>query len=55
MNGAEGGNTIFWPENKEMSIFEASEKYKEINTEVIILAGKDYGITFIFHRRPTIV
>ena len=44
MNGAEGGNTIFWPENKEMSIFEASEKYKEINTEVIILAGKDYGM-----------
>ncbi|MET0339548.1 MAG: aconitate hydratase AcnA [Polyangiales bacterium] len=41
--GKEGGWTRYLPENKEMSIFDASVKYKESNTPLIVLAGKEYG------------
>ncbi len=41
--GVEGGFTLRLPEGKQMSIFEASLKYKEEATPLIILAGKEYG------------
>jgi len=41
--GREGGFTMHFPSGKEMSIFEAAEKYKADYTPLIILAGKDYG------------
>jgi aconitate hydratase len=40
---AEGGFTRYLPTNQEMSIFEASQKYQESGTPLIILAGKEYG------------
>lgn len=40
----EGGVTIFWPTGTEMSIYDASEKYRENGTGLIILAGDDYGM-----------
>src|SRR6266513_1148056 len=39
----EGGFTRHLPTNTEMSIFEASEKYRAAGTPLIILAGKEYG------------
>ncbi|MBZ5686040.1 MAG: aconitate hydratase AcnA [Acidobacteriia bacterium] len=39
----EGGFTRHLPTNAEMSIFDASEKYRADGTPLIILAGKEYG------------
>jgi aconitate hydratase len=39
----EGGYTRHLPTNTEMSIFEASEKYRAEGTPLVILAGKEYG------------
>src|ERR1051325_9559187 len=39
----EGGFTGHRPSDTEMSIFEASEKYREPGTPLVILAGKEYG------------
>ena len=40
---SEGGFTRHLPTNTEMSIFEASEKYRAEGTPLLILAGKEYG------------
>jgi len=39
----EGGFTRHLPTNTEMSIFDASQKYREAGTPLIVLAGKEYG------------
>ena len=39
----EGGFTRHLPTNTEMSIFDASEKYRADGTPLVILAGKEYG------------
>ncbi|AXB58371.1 hypothetical protein HYN86_17950 [Flavobacterium fluviale] len=39
----EGGYTKYLPTGEEMSIYDASRKYKTANTPLIILAGKEYG------------
>ena len=39
----EGGFTRHLPTNTEMSIFEASEKYRAAGTSLVVLAGKEYG------------
>jgi len=39
----EGGFTRHLPSDTEMSIFDASEKYRESGTPLVILAGKEYG------------
>jgi aconitate hydratase len=39
----EGGFTRHLPTNAEMSIFDASEKYRADKTPLVILAGKEYG------------
>ncbi len=41
--GTEGGETRHLPDGKQMSIFEASEKYKADGVPLIVLAGKEYG------------
>jgi len=41
--GTEGGWTQHLPDNEGMSIFDASMKYAEEGTPLIILAGKEYG------------
>ena len=41
--GTEGGVTRLLPEREQMSIFDASVKYSERGTPLIILAGKEYG------------
>jgi|TARA_B110000263_G_scaffold151062_1_gene131116 aconitate hydratase len=39
----EGDWTIHFPTNEKMRIFEASEKYLESKTPLIVIAGKEYG------------
>lgn len=38
-----GPNTIYFPTNEMMSVYKAAMKYKETNTDVIVIAGKEYG------------
>ena len=39
----EGGYTQHIPTGEEMTVFEASEKYRAQDTSLIVLAGKEYG------------
>ncbi|MCL4161552.1 UNVERIFIED_CONTAM: hypothetical protein GTU68_040066, partial [Idotea baltica] len=39
----EGGYTRYLPTGEEMSVYDASVKYKEAKTPLIVLAGKEYG------------
>jgi aconitate hydratase len=39
----EGGYTKYLPTGEEMSVYDAAMKYKETNTPLIVLAGKEYG------------
>ena len=39
----EGGYTKHMPSGEEMSIFDASEKYRAAHVPLVILAGKEYG------------
>jgi aconitate hydratase len=39
----EGGYTTHLPTGKEMTVFDASQKYKKDNTPLVVLAGKEYG------------
>jgi aconitate hydratase len=41
--GSQGGITLHHPTGEVMSIFEAAMKYKETNTPLIVIAGKEYG------------
>jgi aconitate hydratase len=41
--GTEGGVTRLLPEGEQMSIFDASVKYAERKTPLVVLAGKEYG------------
>ncbi len=47
MNGVEGGLTKRFsaahPEGQEMTIFDASESYKQENIPLVVIAGKEYG------------
>jgi aconitate hydratase len=42
--GSEGGVTYYLPTGEEMPVYDAAMKYKEDNTDLIVLAGKDYGM-----------
>lgn len=39
----EGGYTIYFPTEEEMTIYEASVKYQENKIPLIVIAGKEYG------------
>tara|TARA_B110000438_G_scaffold76637_1_gene76804 strand:+ start:1521 stop:4166 length:2646 start_codon:yes stop_codon:yes gene_type:complete len=39
----EGDWTIHFPTNEKMRIYEASEKYLESDTPLVVIAGKEYG------------
>ncbi|MCC7153087.1 MAG: aconitate hydratase AcnA [Bryobacterales bacterium] len=41
--GVEGGYTAFQPSGEKMFIFDASVKYREAGTPLVIIAGKEYG------------
>ncbi|MBL8155516.1 MAG: aconitate hydratase AcnA, partial [Anaerolineae bacterium] len=44
LNGVEGGYTTYFPTGEQMSIYDASMKYIEDGTPLVILAGVDYGM-----------
>ncbi|MDQ3249663.1 MAG: aconitate hydratase AcnA, partial [Chloroflexota bacterium] len=44
LDGEEGGDTIYIPEMKKLSIYDAAMRYQADGTPLIILAGKEYGI-----------
>lgn len=41
--GTEGGWTTYLPTNEVMPIFDASLKYKNDGTDLVVIAGKEYG------------
>ncbi|HMO17872.1 MAG TPA: aconitate hydratase AcnA [Oligoflexia bacterium] len=41
--GSEGNITLHHPSGEQLSFFDAAEKYKSEKTQLIILAGKEYG------------
>jgi aconitate hydratase len=41
--GSEGNVTIHLPTNEQMSIYDASMKYQEARTPLVVLAGAEYG------------
>ncbi|RMH16528.1 MAG: aconitate hydratase AcnA [Gammaproteobacteria bacterium] len=43
LDGVEGGMTEYLPTGEQMSIYEASMKYRKASIPQIILAGKEYG------------
>lgn len=43
VTGSEGGVTVHLPSGEQMSIFDASERYKTEGTPLLVLAGKEYG------------
>ena len=42
-SGTEGGFTKLYPEGKVMSVFDAVLEYKKRGTDLIVVAGKEYG------------
>ncbi|WP_240375445.1 aconitate hydratase AcnA [Bacillus piscicola] len=42
--GTEGGYTTYWPNGEVMAIYDAAMKYKEDNTDLMVIAGEDYGM-----------
>lgn len=42
--GTEGGVTTYIPTSEQMSIYDASLKYKAADTPLVVLGGKDYGM-----------
>ena len=41
--GTEGGWTTFQPDGEQMTIFDASIRYQQKNTPLVVLAGTEYG------------
>jgi aconitate hydratase len=41
--GTEGGVTVHLPDGEQMSIYEASRKYAEEGTPLVVMGGKEYG------------
>jgi aconitate hydratase len=41
--GSEGNVTVHFPSAEQVSIFDASERYRKENTPLLVLAGKEYG------------
>ncbi|MBC1456348.1 aconitate hydratase AcnA [Listeria newyorkensis] len=42
--GTEGGYTTYWPTEEVMPIYDASMKYQEAGTGLVVLTGDDYGM-----------
>jgi aconitate hydratase len=43
LNGVEGGYTLHVPTGEQMSIYDASMRYQEKGTPLVVIAGKEYG------------
>jgi aconitate hydratase len=43
LEGVEGGYTVFFPTGEQMPIYDAAMAYKKTNTQLLVIAGKEYG------------
>jgi aconitate hydratase len=43
LSSKEGGYTTFLPNGEEMTVYDAAMRYRESQTPLLILAGKEYG------------
>ncbi|WP_254545666.1 aconitate hydratase [Halomarina pelagica] len=43
LDGVEGGYTIHHPTGEETTVFEASERYREEDVPLVVLAGEEFG------------
>ena len=43
LDNVEGGYTKYIPDGEQMSIYDASMKYQEAGTPLVVIAGKEYG------------
>ncbi|MEB0138516.1 MULTISPECIES: aconitate hydratase AcnA [unclassified Undibacterium] len=43
MNGEEGGNTIHYPSQEKLAIYDAAMKYQAEGVPLVVVAGKEYG------------
>ncbi|WP_049923398.1 aconitate hydratase AcnA [Halopiger djelfimassiliensis] len=43
LDGKEGGYTIHHPTDEETTVFEASERYREDDTPLVVMAGEEFG------------
>lgn len=43
LKGVEGGLTIHFPEQTQMTIYDAAIQYRKESTSLIVIAGKEYG------------
>ena len=43
VEGTEGGFTKLYPEGKIMSVYDAVAEYKKRGTDLVVIAGKEYG------------
>ena len=43
LDGREGGYTVHFPTSEQMPIYEASMRYQEAGTPLVVLAGQEYG------------
>ena len=41
--GVEGGATLHFPSQEQMTIYDAAMRYKDENVPLVVLAGKEYG------------
>jgi aconitate hydratase len=41
--GTEGGVTVYLPTGEQMAIYDASERYQQDGTPLVVLGGKEYG------------
>jgi aconitate hydratase len=43
LQGVEGGMTVHYPSGARMSIYDASCRYRESGTPLVVIAGQEYG------------
>jgi aconitate hydratase len=43
LGGEEGGNTIHYPSNQKLAIYDAAMRYKTEGVPLVVIAGKEYG------------
>ncbi len=43
LGGEEGGNTIHYPSNDKLAIYDAAMRYKAESVPLVVIAGKEYG------------
>jgi len=43
LGGEEGGNTIHYPSQEKLAIYDAAMKYKAEGVPLVVMAGKEYG------------